>query len=192
MLAALLLVPGTGAVAEGSLYSDTTGRGLGVCWYVLARLITQTASFALVLAAAEDVPDQALAAEERLGRQWEAMGGSGAVVEGPEASFDQGEASADPVAVAAVDELVGAAGEAAFRCILPGGEPGDEAGEVEVSGGRQLVQLGSREVYAEVEDAFPLLKPGFAGIAFSEPGTYFGMMRRGSSSTARHPRAQKA
>ena len=79
---------------------------LGEGRYLLARLITQTASSALVLAAAEDVSDQALAAEERLWSRGEAMGGSGAVVEGPQAGFDQGKTPADPVAVAAIDELV--------------------------------------------------------------------------------------
>ena len=132
-----------GGLLHSEVRHDGT-KGLGRR-YSLAGLVSQTASSALVLAAAEDVPDQTLAVEERLGRRWESwfarlggdagiVAGRGGVVERTEAGLDQGEAAADPVAVAAVDALVGAAGEAGFRGVLARGEPGDEAGEVEVSG----------------------------------------------------------
>jgi hypothetical protein len=42
------------------------------------------------------------------------------------------------VAVAAVDELVGASGEAALGCVLTGREPGEEAWDIEVSGSRRV------------------------------------------------------
>jgi hypothetical protein len=82
--------------------------------HLLARFVAQSTAFGLVLAAAEDVPDQPLPAEQALfcRREWIAA----AAVE---ACLDQGEATADPVAVAAVNELVGAPGEAALGCVLP-------------------------------------------------------------------------
>jgi hypothetical protein len=42
------------------------------------------------------------------------------------------------VTVAAVDELVGASGEAALGCVLSGREPGEEAWDVEVSRSRRV------------------------------------------------------
>jgi hypothetical protein len=47
-------------------------------------------------------------------------------------------AAADPVAVAAVDEFVGAAGEAALGGVLARREPGDEPRDVEVPEGGRL------------------------------------------------------
>lgn len=50
-----------------------------------------------------------------------------------ETRFDEWEATADPVAVAAVNELVGTAGEATLRGILAGRQPRDESWDVEIS-----------------------------------------------------------
>lgn len=131
----------------GVLHQVRHGKG----GYSLAGLVSQPASSALVLAAAEDVPDQALAVEERFGRPREpGLVGGAVVVEGTEARLDQREAAADPVAVAAVDELVGAAGEAGFRGVLARREPGDEAREVEVSGG-WLVAVGAGGLWMATE-----------------------------------------
>lgn len=72
----------------------------------------------MVLSAAEDVPRQPLTAEQaHFGRRRELVVGA------VEAGLDQREAPADPVTVAAVDELVGAAREAALGGVLPGREP---------------------------------------------------------------------
>lgn len=112
----------------------------------LSWFIAQTAPFGLVLAAAEDIPDQAFPAEQALfcWRQTAARFGAGGcrgrhvVVPTPttpvEAGLDQREAPADPVAVAAVDQLVGAPGEAALGRVLPRRQPGDQPWNVEGAG----------------------------------------------------------
>lgn len=95
----------------------------------LSRFIAQSAPFGLVLAAAEDIPDQAFPAEQAFWR-WGQFTCRAAAVQ---AGLDQGKTPADPVAVAAVDKLVGAAREASLGCILPCRQPGDESWNVEVA-----------------------------------------------------------
>jgi len=99
---------------------------------VPAGLVAQAAPLGLVLAAAQDVPQKPLATEEgslarrRLGTG--GLGRGGAL----QAGFDQRPAAADPVAVAAVDELVGATGEAALGGVLARRKPRDEPWNIEV------------------------------------------------------------
>lgn len=97
---------------------------------LLSRLISETAPFGLILAAAEDVPDEALPTEEGL-RSGGQAGAGRAVGEGSEGCLDQREAPTNPVAIAPVDKLVRATGEAALWGVLAGGEPVDQAWYVE-------------------------------------------------------------
>ena len=109
---------------------ETLGVGTGVRGNSLSRLIPQTAPLRLLLAASHDVPDQPLTAVKALPRD-------GPLAPAPsrpgQGRLDQRPAPAHPVTVAPVDELVRAAGEAAFWGILPGREPRDESRDIEVS-----------------------------------------------------------
>lgn len=101
---------------------------------VLARLIPHASPFAEVLTATHDVPNQAIPAEEtavcclrgrRLGRE--------PLLRAAEAGLNKGPASADPMAVAAVNELVSAARKAALRRVLTRRQPRDQPWQVHVS-----------------------------------------------------------
>ena len=100
----------------------------------LPGLIPQAAPLRLLLAASHDVPDQPLPAVEALPRDGRRAGPVAPARPRPaQGRLDQRPAPAHPVAVAPVDELVRAPGEAALRGVLPRGEPRDEPRDVEVS-----------------------------------------------------------
>lgn len=91
--------------------------------YLLARLVSHATPLGLVLAAAKYVSDEALPAE-KTSRGWSQLVLGKVAGEGAghsKACLDQWPTSPDPVAVAAVDELVRATGEAALWGVLPRG-----------------------------------------------------------------------
>ena len=100
----------------------------------LPGLISEAAPLRLFLAAAKDIPDQALTAVQALFRSgkrgWALAGPAGSV----QGRLDQRPASPDPVAVAAVDKFVCASREATLRSILSRREPSEQLGDVKIPG----------------------------------------------------------
>lgn len=87
----------------------------------LIRLIPQSTPLRLVLATGEDIPNQTLPAVQALGRRGQTVvllvTRAGRVE--TKTCLDKGETSADPVAIAAVNQLVGASREPTLGCVLP-------------------------------------------------------------------------
>jgi len=112
----------------------TRARQHGGRGYSLAGLVSQPPAFRQVLAAAEDVPYQSIPAEQAVvGLHWCAVCSRG---RGPvQGRLDQGPAPANPVAIAPVDQLVGAAGEAALWCVLASRQPGQESRDIKIPAG---------------------------------------------------------
>jgi hypothetical protein len=171
-----------------------------------ARLIPQSSPLTPILATAHDIPDQPLAAVQAAhGRRWRERHGTILCFISPlcrqpedlharpvQARLYQRPAAPDPMAVAAVDELVGASGEATLGCVLPGREPGEEAWDIEISRSK-TVSVPSKLVC--FEGLRVICGLGFRRDRYQyEPikYTYFGIMTCGSPMMHKHARAQKA
>lgn len=149
---------------------------------LLARLVPQPPAFRHVLAAAQDIPRQALATVQA-GLPGGLLGDLGVRPARPaQAGLDEGPAPADPVAVAAVDELVGAAREAALGGVLARRQPRDEAGDVDVSASPVSTTSTNTMICSMLPSA----------CRACAARTYLGMLRCGESIMDRQPRAQKA
>lgn len=84
----------------------------------LSRLITEPSHWSL--AATENVSVQSIAAEETADGLWGSTRWLGLAVQG---RLQQRPASTDPVAVAAINELIGTTREATLWSVLTSGEP---------------------------------------------------------------------
>lgn len=112
-----------------------------------ARLIPQPSPLTSILATAHDIPDQPFATvQAAYGRHWRERNGSSLCfifsirrkleqlhAWPVQARLYQRPTPPDPVAVATVDELVGASREATLGCVLPSREPRNKTRDIEVS-----------------------------------------------------------
>lgn len=123
----------TAAFVKGDIRETYGDEKCGARGNSLPRLIPQTAPLRLLLAASHNVPDQSLPAVQALLRGGRRVGPLAPAPAWPaQGGLDQRPAPPDPVAVAPVDELVCAAGEAALGGVLPRGEPRDQPRDVKI------------------------------------------------------------
>lgn len=159
---------------------------------LLAWLVPHAPACRVILPTGHDVPDQALAVVKTqklrgglllgpgsLGRLRCAYSFSSSLsaCSSPQAGLDQRPACTHPVAVAAVNELVRATREPAFRSVLARREPRDKPWHIEHSD------------YVGSETSVFVVTPS---VDRQADAAYLGMMRCGASRMARQPKAQKA
>lgn len=116
--------------------------------HLLAWLVSHAAALRHVLATTEDVPDQPVSTEKALVcLHGQVICGLGRwPLRPPQTGLDQGPAPAYPVAVAAVDELVGATGKATLGCVLAGREPRDKSRDIKIPTGPGSVSMQGFQV----------------------------------------------
>ena len=159
---------------------------------LLAWLVPHAPACRVILPAGHDVPDQALAVVKTQKLRGGLVLGPGSLgrlrctSSSPfspssacpsQAGLDQRPACTHPVAVAAINDLVRATREPAFRCVLARGEPRDKPWHIEHSD------------YVGSETSVFVVTPS---VDRQADAAYLGMMRCGASRIARQPKAQKA